>query len=315
MLLDVQGLHKQYRAKGGGFVSAVHDISLELPAGEILAFLGPNGAGKTTSIKIIAGLIHPDSGDVWIGGHSVRKDARHALRHMGAVLEGSRNLYWRLTPIENFEYWGGIRGIPRSVARAKGRELLHEFGLDDKANHTVQKLSRGMQQQVAICVSIIHNPSLLLLDEPTLGLDLEASDRIQALVRKLAIEQNIGILLTTHQLDIAQALSDRICIIQKGELVVEGRTSEVLEEFSGNAYCFDLGEPLSNEVRQRLEMLGAEFESDKRFRMAVTKPEDIYTVLAQIAPCPVVRMERDTADLARVFRHYTQAALAEEVYG
>lgn len=307
MLLDVKGLHKQYGVKGGARISAVNDISFQLPAGEILAFLGPNGAGKTTSIKIIAGLVHPDDGDASIKGYSIRKEPRQALMHIGAVLEGSRNLYWRLTPMENFEYWGGIRGIPRKVARARGRELLQVFGLEAKAKHTLQKLSRGMQQQVAICAALIHQPALLLLDEPTLGLDLEASDRIQNLIRKLASEQHMGILLTTHQMEIAQALSDRVSIIQNGKMVVEGRTAEVLEQFSGNAYLFVLAEPLASGLRQSLVDLGAEFDSDVRFRLALADPSDLYSVLGRIAPHPVVRIERDTADLARVFRHVTKA--------
>jgi ABC-2 type transport system ATP-binding protein len=314
MLLEVRKLRKQFLAKGGKRVAAVEDISFQLPAGEILAFLGPNGAGKTTTIKMMAGLIRPDDGDAWVAGHSVRKEPGRALRQLGAVLEGSRNLYWRLTPMENFEYWGGIRGVPRKVARTRGREWMGAFGLEDKLNHTVQQLSRGMQQQVAICTALIHEPALLLLDEPTLGLDLEASDRIQAIIHKLVSERSMGILLTTHQMEIAQALSHRVSIIQRGKLVVEGRTTEVLEAFSGNAYLFEVGEPLHADIRGSLTSLGAEFDSDTKFRMVLNNPDELYSILGRIAPCPLIRIERDMADLAQVFRHFTKADVGQGVF-
>ena len=309
MLLEVDGLVKRYRTKDRQVVEAVKGIRFSLAAGTILAFLGPNGAGKTTTIKMIAGLVRPDDGDVTVEGHSLSAASGQALRRLGAVLEGSRNLYWRLTPLENFEYWGGIRGLSRKTARERGRELMREFGLEDKIGSTVQQLSRGMQQQVAICAALIHSPALLLLDEPTLGLDLDASDRIQEYVQRLAHERGMGILLTTHQMEVAQTLADRISIIQSGVLTLEGLKEDVLARFTGSSYVFELAEAPSAGARQLADQLGAAWTGEQEFRVVLDRPTDVYDIMRALEPCPVVRVMRETADLATVFRAHTRQSV------
>ena len=309
MLLEVDGLVKRYRTKDRQVVEAVKGIRFSLAAGTILAFLGPNGAGKTTTIKMIAGLVRPDDGDVAVEGHSLSAASGQALRSLGAVLEGSRNLYWRLTPLENFEYWGGIRGLSRKMARERGRELMREFGLEDKIGSTVQQLSRGMQQQVAICAALIHSPALLLLDEPTLGLDLDASDRIQEYVQRLAHERGMGILLTTHQMEVAQTLADRISIIQSGVLTLEGLKEDVLARFTGSSYVFELAEAPSAGARQLADQLGAAWTGEQEFRVVLDRPTDVYDIMRALEPCPIVRVMRETADLATVFRAHTRQSV------
>lgn len=306
VLLEVDQVRKAYRVRGGGEVAAVRDVSFELSAGHILAFLGPNGAGKTTTIKMIAGLVRMDGGDVRILGQSIRESGPQALRRLGAVLEGSRNLYWRLTPVENIEYWAGIRGVPRRVARERGMQLLTRCGLQAKANQTVQQLSRGMQQLVAICAALVHEPQLLLLDEPTLGLDLAAADRIQQLVSGLAREQGVGVLLTTHQMEVAQNLSDELVLIREGEVIVRGATDAVRERLNGDAYLIELGAPPDESRRAYLVARNAQFESETTLRLIIRTPEDLYQVLHRLEPLPIVRVNRDTADLGTVFRHYVQ---------
>jgi len=167
IVMETRNLCKSY-GRGKQRFEAVQQVSLTLHQGEVLAFLGPNGDGKTTTIKMIAGLVRPDGGQVTVAGADPHRQPG-ALRNIGAVLEGNRNLYWRLTPEENLEYFGVLRQVPRKVAHRRGLELLARFGLQEKRNVPVQKLSRGMQQKVAIAVALIHHPQLLLLDEPTLG--------------------------------------------------------------------------------------------------------------------------------------------------
>ncbi|MDA8347175.1 MAG: ABC transporter ATP-binding protein [Thermaerobacter sp.] len=312
VLLEVDRVRKSYRRRGGGEVSAVCDVSFELKAGRILAFLGPNGAGKTTTIKMIAGLVRMDGGDVRIGGHSIRTAGPAALRQLGAVLEGSRNLYWRLTPIENIEYWAGIRGVPRRRARERGLALLTQCGLEDKAHQTVQQLSRGMQQLVAICASLVHEPRLLLLDEPTLGLDLDAADRIQQIVERLARIENVGILLTTHQMEVAQRLSDEVVLIREGSVILKGATDAVRERLNGDSYAFELGAGLREDQRAYLIGRDATFDSPTTFRLVVRSPEDFYDIVRRLEPCPIIRASRDTADLGTVFRHYVHGEGLEE---
>ncbi|NJR51279.1 MAG: ABC transporter ATP-binding protein [Leptolyngbyaceae cyanobacterium CSU_1_3] len=252
-VLEVQHLHKTYR-QSGQTIAAVRDVSLTIAAQEVLAFLGPNGAGKTTTIKMVAGLILPDRGSVNIAGRNPHRDPR-AIGLLGAVLEGNRNLYWRLTPEENLEYFGVLRGLSRKTARQRGRELLDRFELTHKRAATVQALSRGMQAKLAIAVSLIHRPQLLLLDEPTLGLDVEATQTVKRLVREIASE-GCAILLTTHQLDIAEELSDRVAIINQGAIVAEQPTQDLIRQFSGTAYTIEVEDILDDDRISKIQHLG-----------------------------------------------------------
>ncbi|MBR3119313.1 ABC transporter ATP-binding protein [Oceanobacillus profundus] len=305
MLLEVEKIKKSYKVKNN-IVEAVKSIDFRLESRNITAFLGPNGAGKTTTIKMIAGLIHPDYGDIRINGKSVINKGRFALKDIGAVLEGSRNLYWRLTPLENFEYWGGIKGVSRLKTLQRGKELMSAFGLESKLNSTVQQLSRGMQQQVAICTALIHSPSLLLLDEPTLGLDLEASDRIQSLLEVLAKEQEVGILLTTHQMDVAERLSDSVAIINNGQIIKQGFTKNVLKQFSsGETYIFEYVLEIPSEKRELLSKYRPEYINLSTFKVVLTDAQTPYEIIDLLEPYSILRVERDSADLATVFRFYT----------
>ncbi|KGQ22805.1 ABC transporter ATP-binding protein [Thermus filiformis] len=290
--LVARGLSKRF-----GALEAVKKVSLTLARGEVLAFLGPNGAGKTTTIKMVAGLLQPDEGRVEIAGKDPHRDP-WALREVGAVLEGNRNLYWRLTPLENLLYFGVARGLRYREALDRARALLEAFGLAEKAGALVRTLSRGMQQRLALAVALIHRPSLLLLDEPTLGLDVESALAVQEEIRRLA-EEGYAILLTTHQLDVAQRLSHRVAILRAGEVVLEGRTEEVLSRFSGTHYTLVLGEDPPEAVQARLLARGLEGEG--RRWVYLGPPEGLWEVLDLVRPLPLERLEKDRADLTEVF--------------
>ncbi len=299
-ILDAQNLQKCYKSRRTSMM-AVQDVSLQLAAGEVLAFLGPNGAGKTTSIKMIAGLIQPDRGTVRIVDRDPHRDPQ-AFKALGAVLEGNRNLYWRLTPAENLEYFGVLRGLTRRQARLKGRELLERFELTHKRQDTVQKLSRGMQQKLAIAVALVHEPQLLLLDEPTLGLDVEATATVKRLIREIASEGR-AILLTTHQLDVAEELSDRVAIINQGTIVAQKATQELISEFSSSTYRLELEEDLDNDRQAKLAGLGLTVQ-DKVIHF--TDPALLYPVLDILRPLPIVKIEQDRANLTDVFLRVVQ---------
>lgn len=295
-VLEVNNLSKGYRVSGKYF-EAVRQVSLTLDKGEVLAFLGPNGAGKTTTIKTIAGLVEPNGGSVSVAGLNPHKNSQ-ALRNVGAVLEGNRNLYWRLTPEENLEYFGVLKGLTRRQARRKGRELLERFELTSKRRTTVQMLSRGMQQKLAIATALIHQPQLLLLDEPTLGLDVEATQTVKVLVKEIA-QEGCAILLTTHQLDIAEELSDRVAIIQNGKIIAQESTRNLIRSFSGTAYTIEIDSQLDELQQKALTSLGGWQEGDNLLRIHGT--EELYQLLEHLKPLPLVQIKQDSSDLTEVF--------------
>ncbi|MEM9090946.1 MAG: ABC transporter ATP-binding protein [Cyanobacteria bacterium P01_F01_bin.53] len=319
--LEARGLRKHY-GRGKKRFEAVRNVSLTLENGEVLSFLGPNGAGKTTTIKMISGLVRPDMGWVHIAGLDPHRQPQ-ALRGVGAVLEGNRNLYWRLTPLENLEYFGVLRQMTPKAARQRGEQLLAEFGLSDKRKVPVRKLSRGMQQKVAIAVALIHEPTLLLLDEPTLGLDVEAGETVKGLIRQVAAS-GCAILLTTHQLHVAEELSDRVAVIRQGEIVAEQTTQALIQQFSKRTdYHIEFEGVLSASAMAAIQALGATIEGQhihyhpsaqsfpSAFSLRQARSDQpnlessaavmLYELLGLIYPLPLVEVRQDRADLTDVF--------------
>jgi ABC-2 type transport system ATP-binding protein len=294
--LEVDNLKKIYRY-GGKVLEAVRCVSLTLTAGEVLAFLGPNGAGKTTTIKMIAGLIRPDAGRVRIAGVDPHRNPQ-ALQLVGAVLEGNRNVYWRLTPEENLEYFGVLKGLSRREARRRSRELLERFDLLSKRRAIVQTLSRGMQQKLAIAVALVHQPKLLLLDEPTLGLDVEATQNVKTLVKAIA-QEGCAILLTTHQLNIAEELSNRVAIVQNGEIIASSSTRDLIRQYSTEAYTIELEGELDQARVNALQQVGAEVQAGEIIYMG--SPEGLYQVFDILKPLPLIQVKQDSADLTEIF--------------
>ncbi len=292
-LLRVEGLVKRF-IDGHKTITAVDGVNFHINAGEVYAFLGPNGAGKTTTIKMIAGLVTPDQGVVSVAGLSPH-GTYDALAKLGAVLEGNRNLYWRLSPKENLEYFAAIRGVKRKDARRRAIQLLKRFDLVHKQDTHVQALSRGMQQKVAIAVCLMHQPSVLLLDEPTLGLDVESAQVITTIIRDFA-NNGHAVLLTTHQLDVAEQISHRVAIIKQGKLIREGDTAALICGLSTDIYQIHLAAPLSND---RALPAGVETDGDKL--LVHGDIAHVYRVLDVIRPHPFISIYKADANLTDVF--------------
>jgi ABC-2 type transport system ATP-binding protein len=209
----------------------VDDISFEVQPGMVFGLLGPNGAGKTSLVKMLLGLVLPTRGQAKLAGFDLAKDRDGAVRRAGAVLEGARNIYWRLSARANLEYFGALRGLRGRELSRRIDEVLGLMELTDRADEETRELSRGMQQKVALATAILHNPQVLLLDEPTLGLDVQASRTIEQTIRHLKAKDGKAVLLTTHQMDLAQRLCDRVFVINQGRRVAEGPTAEVIQRF------------------------------------------------------------------------------------
>jgi ABC-2 type transport system ATP-binding protein len=225
--LVIRGLTKSF-----GGVQAVNNLDLQIPRGEFHALLGPNGAGKTTTLRMVAGLAKPDAGSIQVFGLDVMADPQAAKREM-AFLPDDPMLYGKLTALEYLEFVAGLWSIEGSVAAARATDLLKWLELWDKAYERTEGYSRGMRQKLALAGALIHQPKLMILDEPLTGLDAHAARFVKDLLVDF-VKQGNTIVLTTHILEIAERLSERISIIQKGKIVAEG-TLEELRAQSGRA--------------------------------------------------------------------------------
>jgi len=246
-MLAVRGLKKTYRIRRG-VVEALKGISFEIDQGEILGLLGPNGAGKTTAVKIAGGLIVPDAGELYIEGRDLRRERVYCLSRIGAVLEGSRNIHWRLTLWENLMLFGARRELPPSLCEARAQELIAFFNLAEKKSALVATLSRGMQQKAALACALIGDPKLLLLDEPTLGLDVESAELVKQRIKQLARDEGRSILLTTHQMELAEEVCDRIAIIDEGRILLCEPISALIQAFRRRLYVIKVRKTCSRDI-------------------------------------------------------------------
>jgi ABC-2 type transport system ATP-binding protein len=207
-------------------VTAVDDLSLEVPAGIVFGFLGPNGAGKTTTIRLLLGLLEPTRGRADVLGRDVRARAAEVRALSGALLEQS-GLYERLSAADNLEYYGRIWRLSAADRKARSRELLTHFGLWDRRGEQAGRWSRGMKQKLAVARALLHRPRLVFLDEPTAGLDPVAAASLRDDLAGLAAREGATIFLTTHNLDEAERLCRRVAVIRAGRLLAEGPVEEL----------------------------------------------------------------------------------------
>ena len=198
--------------------TAVNGVDLQIRRGEIFGLLGPNGAGKSTTIRMLCTLLEPTSGTAKVNGFDLVRQANDVRRSLGTLLAGERSIYWKLSGRENLEYFAALYHIPQPVAKQRVEELIERMELKDRANELVEKYSTGMRQRVAIAKALLARPPILLLDEPTLGLDPQAARRLRELIAELKQEGHT-ILLTTHYMEEADLLSDRIGIIDSGKVI------------------------------------------------------------------------------------------------
>jgi len=237
--LQANGVSKRFRSSGKD-VRAVDDVSLTVRRGEIYALLGTNGSGKSTLIRCFSTLLEPDEGQVTVFGLDIRDDELAVKRLINRVsVEAS--FFKKLSAMENLVYAGRLYGVSAPDARARSREILVRLGIPvTRHDEPLDKLSRGMQQKVAIARAFLTSPALLLLDEPTTGLDIRSKREVQTFVRDLRYEHDATILLTTHDLDEAERLADRIGVLHGGRLVAEGTTAELVGSYAGRGSLEDV---------------------------------------------------------------------------
>jgi ABC-2 type transport system ATP-binding protein len=218
--LEIHDLYKQFGGK-----PAVDRLDLVIPRGEFHALLGPNGAGKTTTLRIVAGLLRADFGVVRVLGHDIDENPRAAKSAL-AFLPDDPLLYGKLRPFEYLEFVAGLWSIDAATAQARAEELLATLGLEDKVGERIETFSRGMRQKLALAGALIHDPQLMILDEPLTGLDAAAARVVKDILIE-RVKQGCTVVLTTHILEIAERLAERISIIARGRVIAQGTMAQL----------------------------------------------------------------------------------------
>jgi ABC-2 type transport system ATP-binding protein len=301
-MLILENIGKTFRAIKRE-VKALSGVGFAVQAGQVVALLGANGAGKTTTMRIITGLMLPDAGTVKLDGFAPNS-AGYAVR-LGALLDTSRSSAARFSVLENLEYAAALRGLEPKLAKSRALQLTQELGLADKRNAASQTLSKGMQSKLALATALIHDPKCVLLDEPTLGLDLEASDALEARVKDMA-KAGAAVLLTTHQMEVAQRLADRVVILVGGEVLLDQPKADLLSSFGAQTYRITLAEAPTDLVLDFSYSLEANV-------LTVTLPESsaLYVLLELLRPRLIHNIEKLEADLGVVFRRLMHGAAVQ----
>ena len=302
--IRIGGLCKTYHQANGDSIHAVRDLSLTVPAGQVFGFLGPNGAGKTTTIKCLCGLVQPTSGKVWVNGLDPWHKRSAAVRQIGAVLEGTRNVHWTLSAWDNLLYFGHLKGLAGKGLAARAKQLLQELDLWERRKDLVRTFSRGMQQKVAVACALVADPPVVLLDEPTLGLDVQAARAVKELIARMTREQGKTVVLTTHQLDMAEELCDRVAIVRQGSLIADQPVDELLQLFSGEYYEIRVKGTLPTALAAQLEAFSVREENGQTVLAGDIADQDVlYGLLGQLraAGLPLLAAQRAEPDLEEVF--------------
>ncbi|MCM8808542.1 MAG: ABC transporter ATP-binding protein [Candidatus Omnitrophica bacterium] len=279
-VLEVINLKKTY--KGG--IKAVDNISFEIKRGEIVGLLGPNGAGKTTTIKCISTLIIPDSGQILIKGKDALKNPSFALKNIASVLEGNRNIYWRLNVRDNLEFFASLQGFSLRKVKNKIEELIDFFNLREKEKKEARFLSRGMQQKLAVACAFVKDTEIILLDEPTLGLDVETTRELKELIRKKAKEESKTLIVSSHNMKLIEDICDIVIIINRGKIVAIDSIENLKKFFGYKAFNFEIegkiDENIKKEFKEKFELVKfIENEYNTNMEIELKSIEIIYDVI------------------------------------
>ncbi|MEZ3115484.1 ABC transporter ATP-binding protein [Halobaculum sp. MBLA0147] len=308
--IRVDRLHKTFGGEDG--TTAVDGVSFEVPSGSVVGILGPNGAGKTTTIKSILGLVQPDAGEIEVSNIDVREQPRAAYARMGAILEGARNIYWRLTVRENLEFFAGLGGDHPERLRERHDRLLERFELADWADTPVRELSRGMKQKVSLATTLARDVDVVFMDEPTLGLDVEASVELRSELRRLSADEEVTVVLTSHDMDVIEQVCDSVILLTDGSVLTHEEVDRLIDTFRTKEYRVTLAAPVSDDVRRRVERVtDADWErSGDRVSVAFRAPrgETVYDVVELLSDAGIELRDIESMEpnLEDVFLHLTE---------
>jgi ABC-2 type transport system ATP-binding protein len=287
-VISVQNLSKRF-----GELRAVDRISFEVAAGELFGFLGPNGAGKTTTISMMSGLLGPEEGSITIGEYDLQASPRQAKRLLGLVPQEVA-LYEEFSARENLLFWGGLYGLPRAELKRNTEEILQRVGLTERAREPVSRFSGGMKRRLNLATGLVHRPKVLLLDEPTVGIDPQARNSILEIIRDIA-RQGTTIIFTTHHLEEAERLCDRIAIMDHGHILQTGSVHELAKVVGDREVITLRGRFSASQIRNCLEAEPVELLSASEQLATLHVVGDGYG----LAPL-VARLSKAGIDLADV---------------
>lgn len=304
--ISARGLNKVYRADAGGEVHALRGVDLDVPRGGIFGLLGPNGAGKSTFINILAGLVVKTSGTASIWGLDIDHEPRHARAAIGVVPQ-ELNLDAFFSPYEMLEVQAGFYGVPPSERRTM--EILDRVGLADKAQAYSRSLSGGMRRRLLVAKALVHNPPVLVLDEPTAGVDIELRQSLWEFVKELN-NNGTTVVLTTHYLEEAEELCDRIAIINQGQVIAYDDTRALVDRLDNKELRITVTEPLTT-LPGALSQFTVELPDDHnmifRYRTRETEVRDILAAVSD-AGLSIADLSTEEPDLEDVFLELTREA-------
>jgi ABC-2 type transport system ATP-binding protein len=312
----VESLRKRY-----GDVQALDGATFSVREGVIFGLLGPNGAGKSTTVRILVTLTHPDGGTATVVGHDAVRDAGAVRRSIGYVPQES-GVDRRATGRENLQLQGRVYGMKRTDLQRRIDELLEVVGIADAADRTVDGYSGGMRRRLDIALGLVHRPRVLFLDEPTTGLDPEARVSMWQEVGRLAAQESLTILLTTHYREEADELADRLAIVSQGKVVAEGTPNELKARLIGDAVHVELADGRLEDARHVLERVEAPVETTLADgRTLISRVPDggqaLPGILAALSAegIPVASVSVNRPSLDDVYLHYTGRDFATEDRG
>lgn len=315
--VEIRNLRKQYNPPAGTFaVGPESGVELDIEQGEIFSLLGPNGAGKSTIINMMSGLLTPTEGDVTIGGHSIRQQPIAAKQLIGVVPQDLA-IYPRLSARQNLEFFGKLYGLDGDLLKKRTAEILELISLTDRADDRVGEYSGGMKRRVNIGVGLIHHPSLLFLDEPTVGIDPQSRRAILDTVKHLNEAMQMTVLYTTHYMEEAQEISDRIGIIDHGRIIALGKLSDLTETIGEyDTVLLHVPEATPDVVEQlrNLEHVVHGENTDGEIRLIATDGRAVLPEAIRIinqAGLSLSALEVQEPNLEAVFLHMTGRALRD----
>lgn len=274
----------------GDLKPALVGINLEVHRGEVIGLLGPNGAGKTTLIRILCGLVLADTGRAVVNGFDVREHGLEARRTIGFVYGDERSFYWRLTLHENLAFFATLYGVPKAVARNRIGELLERLGLTGVAHRRMYTFSSGMKQRAAIARGLLHDPDLIVMDEPSRSLDPVGAAELHHIVRNGVADGRRTVLIATNVMSEAEVLCDRLALINQGRLVLDGTLDDFRAHLDGGDVAYELLVGGSGNWRLGLQFLPG---------IAAVSVEDVNADMAQLR----LRLDPTSGALDGVLRH------------